>query len=439
MKTVYLNSPKQLKKKIDMAFFEKLKELFAKCHNMKSFNRNPAFELLRIYSIFLILLRHLKAFSYPVEKQDPAYNSIMFIDSLTEVCDNEFIFISGYFSCLQNLKITRLFPVILQNLFYSVSGSIYALSKHLVHFDTKFLLKTIFPITFDVFWYTGPFIISQIFFSPIYKGLYQLGKKYHILLIAIVAYSATIGCRGYGYSITQWSNGTNINIFIYCLLIGSYLRFYDVKLNSFLSLAGIITFSFLHYFGAVITGIRLIFAPLPIIASVFIFLFFKNLKIDKNSIIGKAINFLSDYNFGVYMATMHQTLIPYTFGKIRKEVFEKHRLENILWLYLIRDSIKQYIIGIIIEIIRSFLFNYFIFSRDYYKKFCQKIDTFMENTSYPTQVATQLNNQTSINQQQENNNTIIPISNQDIEIINNTVPDENEEEELNNMTEQVLQ
>ena len=415
-----------------MAFLEKLKDFFAKCHNMKSFNRNPAFELLRLYSIFLVVLRHLIAFSYQVEKKDPAYTAVMIIERLTEVCDNEFILISGYFSCLQSLKISRLFPVIFQNFFYSITCSIFALCKHLVHFNGRFVLKAIFPITHDIFWYTGPFIISQIFFSPIYKGLRQLGKKYHLLLIVIVAYTATIGCLNLGIHITDWAYGTNINIFIYCLLLGSYIRFYELKLKTLSSFVGTIIFSILHYYLATITNKTYIYSPSSVISSVFVFFFFMSLKIDKNSIFGKIINFLSDYNFGVFLVTMHPFLNLYIFEPIKKDVFEKHRMKNILWLYLIWDSIKQYIIAIIIEIIRSFLFNYLIFSREYYKRFCQKIDSFMENTSYPTEIVNQINNTADINQNQEDNTPIILRNDQTNEIINNNLSDNDEEEELNN-------
>ena len=232
-----------------MVVFLKIKEIFERCHNMRSFSRNPSFELLRLYSIFLILMRHLKAHSYPVNQTDPSYKMIKFLYSLTVVCNNEFMLISGYFTCLSNIKISRFIPLILQNLSYSISGYVYALSIKLLKFDRYLLIKVLFPISRDIFWYTGPFIISQIFFSTIFRGLYQLGKKYHILLIILTAYSATLGCAKYGHTIAVWGIGTNINTFIYFLLLGSYLRFYEIKLNAFLSFIGIIIFSLLHYFG----------------------------------------------------------------------------------------------------------------------------------------------------------------------------------------------
>jgi hypothetical protein len=50
-----------------------------------------------------------------------------------------------------------------------------------------------------------------------------------------------------------------------------------------------------------------------------------------------------------------------------------------LWLYLLRDTFAIYCVCFITELIRSMLFNFFIFNRSYYKRFCNWIDSFFED------------------------------------------------------------
>ena len=155
-----------------------------------------------------------------------------------------------------------------------------------------------------------------------------------------------------------------------------------------------------------------------------------NIKISKDSIIGKFINFLSEYNFGVFMGTMHPYLMGNVFDPIKQNSFYKHRKENILWLYYLKDTFKQYLFFIIIEIIRSFIFNYLIFSRKYFQNICEKIDSFIEKTTYPTQI-----NQFNYNHNlfHESKKDIMPINllNEDTQDtpLNKEIEENNENEE----------
>jgi hypothetical protein len=50
-----------------------------------------------------------------------------------------------------------------------------------------------------------------------------------------------------------------------------------------------------------------------------------------------------------------------------------------LWLYLIRDAFILYGGCFIIELVRSVIFNFSIFNRRYYERFCNWIDSLFED------------------------------------------------------------
>ena len=356
----------------------------SKCFNKRAQKRNPSFELLRLYSTLLVIMRHIRFFVYRVPPGDEEYMPVMFLQSLTSICDNEFILLSGYFGCKRQLKVSRFIPILLQNWTYSVGLYLFAVYIGWSKFTWIDFGKQCLPITFTVYWFTAPFIISQIIFDPIYRGLQHLNRNYHMLLNLVTCYVGTLACFGLGEHITIWADGTTINLFFMFLIYGSYLRFYDIKPSFTVCLVGTIVFSALHFYGIVgyfsdyfshdsffdvILKTDCIFAPIVSLASIFVFLLFQRIPI--SGFIGKVINFMSDFNYGIYTSHCHNHIIFHIMRQFFPTIRE-HRKH--LWLYLIRDSVIIYCGCFIVELLRSMIFNFFIFNRNWYAVLCNKID-----------------------------------------------------------------
>ena len=360
----------------------------SKCFNKKALKRNSSFELLRLYSTLLVIMRHIRFFVYRVPNGEDEYYPIMFLQSITSICDNEFILLSGYFGCKRQLKISRFIPILLQNWTYSVGLYLFAVYIGWSKFEWNDLWKHCLPITFTTYWFTAPFIISQIIFDPIYRGLQQLHRNYHRLLNIITFFIGTIACAGLGEHIAIWADGTTINLFFMFLIYGSYIRFYDISPSFVICFIGTIASSAFHYFGLIgyftkylqpesfldiIIKSDCIFGPTPALASIFVFLLFRHIKL--NSFFGKIINFMSDYNYGIYTSHCHNHVIFHIMRQFFPTV-KSHRKH--LWLFLIRDSLIIYCGCFIIEMIRSMAFNFFIFNRYFYAKICNKIDALFD-------------------------------------------------------------
>jgi hypothetical protein len=356
---------------------------FSKFFNAKTQNRSPQFELLRLYSTLLVIMRHSHHYAFHVNKKDPDYKALQLIFTLTHVCDGEFIILSGYFGCKTNTKLSRFFSLIMQNTFYAVGIYLFAVFMGWSKFTWEDFWHRFFAMTNNVYWFTAPFLISQVLFKPIYRGLQSLGRNYHRLILAIILYTLHVSTTGFRSNVIAYRSG--ISIFFVYLFFGCYLRFYEIDPGLPISIAGAVITTGLHYLG--ITGffndypicrhisehLRTtdLFSPIAIFESIFVFLVFKNMTLSPTA--GKVINFMSECNYGIY--TVH----------FNKDVFDRIMQwlksitgERMKWLYMIFGSLTIYAGCFAIEFSRLMLFNFFIFNRDYYKSFCNWVDSFFK-------------------------------------------------------------
>ena len=360
--------------------------------NKKALNRDPSFELLRIYATLLVILRHTIVFAYwSLERTDPGYKSVKFLHSLTSVCNNLFVTISGYFSCTRKMPLSRLLPIIIQNYVYSAGLYLFGMIFGWSQAHDWPMYNFFFPLTYGIFWFTLPFIISQIFFNAVYDGLKKLGRNFHRLCIIGMFLIATQATVGLGKEVSIWRDGTCINTFFYFLIVGSYIRFYDVKPSLILCIVCIIVFSTMHFYGTIeyftpyLTENSLIdlmlkstmtYCPLSAITTVFIFLAFRYVKISNQSVFGKIINILSEYNYGVYNAHIHPIICRQIFFNfITKKYFWPHKKDSHIYLYVLENVVMIYVCSVLLDFVRSVIFNLTIFRSRIYKAICNRIDS----------------------------------------------------------------
>ena len=362
----------------------------SKCFNKKALKRDSSFELLRLYSTFLVIMRHIRFFVYRIPPGEEEYFPVMLLQSLTSVCDNEFILLSGYFGCKRRLKVSRFIPILLQNWTYSVGLYLFAVYIGWSNFSWEDLWRHCLPITYTIYWFTAPFIISQIIFDPIYRGLQQMHRNYFRLIVIITFFLGTLACNGLGEHIAIWGDGTNICLFFMFLIYGSYIRFYEISPSFIVCFIGAIAFSAIHYFGLVgyfsnylkpesfldvILKTDCIYGPFASLASIFVFFLFRHFKL--NYFFGTIVNFMSDYNYGIYTSHCHGHVIYHIMRQFVPTV-QAHKRH--LWLYLIRDTLIIYCGCFIVEMIRSMICNYFIFNTQFYSNLCNRIDSLFEVT-----------------------------------------------------------
>lgn len=280
--------------------------------------RESNFELLRIVSMLLVLLIHYT----PVRITDMTggiylanniWQDILNLElkSLSFVCVNCFVLISGYFGI--KLKLGSFLNLLFQMIFWSavcVAFAVTVFGVPNISIVRDFLNNIVcgwFPQAYLILFVLSPMLNAFV------KSCSERDLGRYIILFYILS---TIG--GYLMGWNNYNEGMSALSLIGLYLIGAYLRISTYKLFTFKARTDLLIYLGLG-FGMVALNMLMIkvgissspygyLNPIVIIMSVYLFLFFKKINIGHN----KFINFLSASAFSIYL--FHYN--PLCFGKI---------------------------------------------------------------------------------------------------------------------------
>lgn len=152
-------------------------------------NRESQFELLRILAMVLIIIHHYAIHGGILEAEVRTTNKYVavLIYSFGQVAVNVFILITGYFLIDSKFKIKKLFKLIFQVLFYTISVLIlYIIFKGIPNWYT---VKTcLFPITSGTYWFITSYVCLYCL-SPFLNILIKnLNKENHRTIIILLTF-----------------------------------------------------------------------------------------------------------------------------------------------------------------------------------------------------------------------------------------------------------
>lgn len=280
--------------------------------------RNSNIELLRIISMLLVLLIHFSSVHLipsPEKLSFDTANTILnlCLRSISFVCVNCFILISGYFGI--RWKIRSFSNLIFQILFWLAVGVAFAKIIG-IKYDGSVLGACLSMINGR--WFI-PAYISLYVVAPLLNAFIEKSSTKQLLRYIIIFY---IFSTLYGYFMfsMEFNEGMSLISLIGIYLTGSYLHREDKilsKLNSW-SWLGLYFACALLLIVISIGLLRLnisslIFGylnPIIILQSVFLFMFFESLNIGTH----KWINFIAASSFAVYLFHFH----PLVYGKYQE-------------------------------------------------------------------------------------------------------------------------
>ena len=198
--------------------------------------RNSSIELLRIIATYLIILRHFVVFntldvwSQPLSVNKLALEGILYPSGKVGVV--LFFLISAWSLCESSTDIKASFKRVWilerEILFYS-----FALLALFYCIDCKqitksLLVKTVFPISTNLWWYVTSYAIFLVLMPFVSKGLRALGEKVHktCCIVCIIMWSV---CGGLVNFVSFDMVEQNVLIFLYLYTLVSYWRWYIKK------------------------------------------------------------------------------------------------------------------------------------------------------------------------------------------------------------------
>ena len=294
--------------------------------------RNSSLELLRIISMFLIVMHHYSVHGgFPLGDPGLTLNKafILCLSFGGKIGSNCFVLITGYFMVNLLFKGTRLLKIVLQVLFYSLSISVVLILTGWSDFSVKTAVSSFLPVLFNHYWFAATYIALYIltpYINIFIKSIdSSLHKKLIYTLVILWCILPTFFMSGLASSYLGW--------FVTMYLIAAYFRLYpgqytnNCKTNmtaaviiSLLICLSAIALSLLGTKFGALSEYALYFVSidrLPVfLASIALFLGFKNLKMKSS----KVVNTISATMFGVYL------------------IHEHFLLRNVLWQRIFRNT-----------------------------------------------------------------------------------------------------
>lgn len=363
--------------------------------------RNQNFELLRIISMFFIVLYHMLCHGEVINNSTNDGLKLVFtiLIYITLVHVNSFVLLTGFFQSKTKFKQSKVWVLINSSLFYRIVIVILLSYLGIINLTNIQLLQETFILNLQEYWYIKIYLALYCLSPFINKLIENLDKTYYekLLLVSFVVISIIpylTGNKGFE------NNGYTLYNFIYLYLIGAYLRIYPLEKSYLFKRCSkqlfqiILIFLFfscviLNYLiyqsstsllniNSIIDEVannligmsKLYSNPITILQSIFFFLFFKTLTLK-----GKWINKISKLTIGVYLIHDNNYVREqlYNFLKINTKITSYKFI-----LYILAMSLLVYISCSIIELIRQYIFK-FIYNRKIAKKVRNKYYNFLNN------------------------------------------------------------
>lgn len=318
----------------------------------KYIHRQSNIELLRIVAMFLIVILHTNYFSIGIvninEIQSSPTSSIVRIlfEQFCIVGVNVFILISGFFGIKPSiLKIGNLF---FQVLFWGVIVTFFGV---LIGLPIEW--KQIAKLLWGGGWYWFiPAYVGLYCFAPVLNSFIENTDKKGFGLIVIIFFALEF-IYGWLGAMGSYLNGYSFISFIGLYLLGRYIKLYPVRIiascNKYYFLLLYLLFSLIPSIFSFITighwnidfNTIAYSSPFVVGASVFLLLFFTEVKIRS-----RVINWIAASALSIYLFHLHPVIMP-----LFRKAFLSLYNEMPLLCYFFVASILIIVVGFIVVLI----------------------------------------------------------------------------------------
>lgn len=305
---------------------------------MSAKDRNYGIDLLRIISMFMVIVLHIFNMGGVLNATDmltSQYEVGWLVQNAAFCAVDVYALISGYVWVNAKYRYRNIVELWLQVLFYTLS--ITALFSIFSPSSVSFIewIKAFFPTMFNQYWYFSSYFALFLFIPLLNIVLEKTEKKQLLIYIGIILFFFG-GVQTLFFSDAFGTNNGYSTIWLMILyLVGGYLGKYGIgkSVKPIKFIVGYLIMVFLSWLsklcielltlrvlGEVRAGNYFISyrSPLVFLAAICLFLFFVNMKV--SSLSKKVIDLLSPMAFGVYLIHVH----PLVFSGIIKDRFAEY-------------------------------------------------------------------------------------------------------------------
>jgi len=326
--------------------------------------RSSNFELMRIISMFFILLFHVIHHGNLINLCSNTFvkNILIILELISLVHVNSFILITGYYQCKSEFKLMKVLKLFFLGIFYLVILLLFLLLFNIIDFNIWEILL-FFIKNFNSYWFLKYYILVYLISPLINKLISILSNKFFCIFLLMFLIMFIVIPMTFNISLLANSDWYIFTYFVFIYLIGAYLRDnLDDKENVIKCHRNFLAILFLccvlmNYLCYILLGDSLYGNNLlnynnffVIIQSVSYFLIFYTFKFSS-----KRINYISKMTLGVYLIHDNNYVREqlYNFLKINTKITSYKFI-----LYILAMSLLVYISCSIIELIRQYIFKF---------------------------------------------------------------------------------
>lgn len=313
-------------------------------------------ELLRIVSMLLVLMIHFvphHCIPSPESLSSETGTTLinLCLKSLSFVCVNCFILISGYFGIRWKFK--SFLNLLFQILFWIFFGVCIAYFLN-IRFESNTADALIGFV--NARWFIPAYLALYVI-APVVNAFIEKCSSMELLRYLLIFYLFST-LFGYFLLSKEFNEGMSLISLIGIYITGAYLKRDDSVFEQFGAKAALVSY-FLCALVLLIASLGLYsiginksiygyLNPIVILQSIFLFLFFRNLKIKSKPV----INFIAASAFSVYLFHMHPLIID-SYGKVCK------LLANNVWAVLTVPAFFIFLFAfcVVIDRFRIFIFH----------------------------------------------------------------------------------
>lgn len=359
--------------------------------------RNSNFELMRIISMFMIVLWHCFIHAFNFSSDSKASFVVNLIECLLVIHVNSFVLLSGYFQSKSRFKFSKLISLNNSVWFYKSVEYIIFLILGIASFSIPIAIDEFFPLDLQSYWYIRVYLMLYLISPFLNKLINNINQNYHKKLIIVLFIlcciiapltrdQATYRTLNMGYSLIN---------FIMLYFIRAYLQFYPInkshfglkytrKMKKLIFLILYITLAFINFsinntaqimlrggdtmrfFGNILKYSSLAYNnPIIVIQTIcyFMIFYYMNFK-------SKIINYISSLTFGIYLIHENHYFRSYGYKLVFKDlIIPPLGYRSVLYSFIV--AIIIFVLASIIELIRKNIFK-FIYNRKISTKFRYK-------------------------------------------------------------------
>lgn len=336
------------------------------CENLESKRRLMGLDILKILSMFFIIIHHLSKHGGFYENTT-GFTKVFIgiLNALFLPSVNIFVYTSAYLIIKKrNVTVKRYFYLYAQIVFYSLLTLIVTYCLKRQTFNIIEVIKCFLPITYPVFWFCREYLILYIISPLLLKMVQNLNKKqYSIVVVAIL--SLILYCNVLKVSIVPFGRGFSFIWFIALFLLAGYQVGFGFNFKRYIFVVLFIVSTVLSYikiynYGLVVEYCNFVVA----IQTISLFNCLYDIDI-KNKLISNVIKYISTCTLGIYL--IHDSSFFQSF--IYDSVFKTYKYFNdkalfYFWMFVL----IIFTAGLIVEIIRKYVIRFICYLKNIYEQ-----------------------------------------------------------------------